>query len=105
MFYYRFYKRGFFMLQPRPIDLICCHAIDGGITPLRIRVKDEDGQYQAYAVREYRDLSHQGTRFMPDGVYVSDNTLIFECKILVFGREKKVRLYSNDPYLSWVMTP
>lgn len=93
------------MPRPRPIDLICCHANNGGVTPLRIRVKDEDGQYQAYAIKEYRELSHQGARIMPDGVYVSDNTLIFECKIMVFGKEKKVRIYSNNPYLSWVMTP
>lgn len=92
-------------MMTRPIDLICCHNQEGEVKPLRIRVQDEDGQYQAYAIKEYRDLSHQGTRMMPDGVYVSDNTLIFECKITVFGRDKLVRLYCNDPYLAWKMTP
>ena len=93
------------MQRPRPIDLICCHGTKGEVTPIRIRVRDEDGQYQAYSIQEYRDLSHQGARQMPDGVYVSDNTLVFECKINVFGKEKLVRVYSNNPYLSWVMTP
>lgn len=93
------------MQRPRPIDLICCHGAKGELTPIRIRVRDEDGQYQAYSIKAYRDLSHQGARQMPDGVYVSDNTLVFECKIIVFGKEKMVRVYSNNPYLSWVMTP
>ncbi len=89
---------------PKEVDLICCHGMQGEVTPIRLRVKDEDGQYQSYTIKEYRDLSHQGTRIMPDGVYVTDHTLIFECKIAVFGQERKVRLYSNEPYLSWKMT-
>ena len=34
------------MQRPRPIDLICCHGTKGEVTPIRIRVRDEDGQYQ-----------------------------------------------------------
>ena len=88
----------------KEIDLICLHGTKGEVTPLRLRLKDEDGQYQAYTIKEYRDLSHQGTRLMPDGVYVTNQTLIFECKIIVFGRERKIHLYSNEPYLNWIMT-
>ena len=39
-----------------------------------------------------------------DGLIVTNNTLNFECKINVFGREKTIRLYSNPPYLEWKMT-
>lgn len=92
------------MTDLKPIDLILCHNQDGSIQPLRLRVKDEDGQNQAFTIKEYRDLSHQGARTMPDGVSVSDKTLIFECMILVWGTERRVRLYSHPPYLSWKMT-
>ena len=84
-----------------PVDAICLHSKEGDIVPLRIRMADEDGLYQAYSIKEYRDLSHQGTREMPDGMYVSDNTLVFECKIIVFGHEKRVRLYNNPPNPEW----
>ncbi len=93
------------MPKPRQIDLICCHDRQGEITPLRLRVKDDDGQYQSYTIRSYKDLSHQGTRITADGIYVTDKTIIFECMIHVFGQEKKVNLYCNEPYLSWTMTP
>lgn len=86
------------------IDLICLHSKDGEIQPLRLRVMDEEGLYQAFSIKSYRDLSHQGARTMPDGVSVSDKTKIFECKIIVFGQAKSVRLYSNPPYLEWKMT-
>ncbi len=92
------------MTNIQPIDLIVCHNSDGSIQPLRLRLQDEDGQYQAFSIKEYRELSHQGARTMPDGVSVSDKTLIFECKILVWGTERIVRLYSNPPFLSWKMT-
>lgn len=91
-------------MTKKEIDLICLHGTNGEVTPIRLRLKDEDGQYQAYTIKEYRDLSHHGTQLMPDGVYVTDKTLIFECKIIVFGREKRIRLYSNEPYLSWILT-
>ena len=62
----------------KPVDVICQHSADGTIIPLRIWLTDEDGMKQTYTIKGYRDLSHQGTREMPDGVYVSNNTLIYE---------------------------
>ena len=91
-------------MKRREIDLICCHGMKGEVTPLRLRLKDEDGQYQAYSIREYKNLSHQGTKVRPDGVFVTDKTLVFECKIIVLGRERIIHLYSNEPYLEWIMT-
>ncbi len=85
-------------------DVICLHSKDGTIIPLRVRLVDEDGLQQAYSIKEYRDLSHQGARMMPDGMCVTNNTLIFECKISVFGREKKINLYSDPPNLIWKVT-
>ena len=86
------------------VDLICQHSIDGTITPLKIRFKDDDGQWQAYIIKEYKDISHQGTRTMPDGVFITDNTIAFECKIKVFNQLKNIRLYYFNAANKWVMT-
>ena len=85
-------------------DVICLHSKDGKIIPLRVRLADEDGLQQAYSIKEYRELSHQGARMMPDGMCVTNNTLIFECKISVFGAEKRINLYSDPPNLVWKVT-
>ena len=42
------------------IDVMCTHTMDGKIIPMKIRLKDEDGMYQTFAVRAYRDLSVSG---------------------------------------------
>ncbi len=88
----------------RAVDVICQHSRDGTIFPIKIRTVDEDGEYQTYTIKGYRDLSHQGTREMPDGVYVTNDTLIFECFIAVFGRRRLVRLYYNPSGIVWKMT-
>ena len=88
----------------KAVDVICQHSRDGEIVPMRIRLTDEDGQKQAFRIKEYRDLSHQGTRTMPDGVYVTDKTLVYECKIVVFDRLRMVRLYYEPSAMVWKMT-
>ena len=37
----------------KPIDVICQHSRDGKITPMKIRVIDEDGEYQEYKIKGY----------------------------------------------------
>ena len=73
---------------------------------MRIRVKDEESEYQTSTIKEYRDVSHRGTRTMPDGVYINNNTIAFECKILIFGVKKLIRLYyqPNNTITIWHMT-
>ncbi|MCR5310925.1 MAG: hypothetical protein K6E32_05840 [Lachnospiraceae bacterium] len=88
----------------KPVDVICEFSRDGTIIPIKIRTADEDGEYQTYIIKEYRDLSHRGTRSMPDGVYVTDETLIFECNIIVFGCKKLIRLYYKTGEHCWIMT-
>ena len=39
-------------------DVICQHKIDGSIIPLKIRILDEDGEYQVYNIRSYKDVSN-----------------------------------------------
>jgi len=86
------------------VDVICQHTKDGNLIPMRIRVKDEEGEYQTYTTKEYRDVSHRGTRTTPDGVYINNNTFAFECKILVFGVKKLIRFYYQPNNTIWHMT-
>ena len=88
----------------RAVDVICQHSKDGEIIPIRVRLTDEDGQRQAYTIKEYKDLSHQGTRTMPDGIYVTDKSVIFECRISVFDRLRMIRLYYDPESMVWRMT-
>ncbi len=90
--------------EMRTVDVICQHSRDGTVSPMRIRTVDEDGEYQTYTVKGFRDVSYQGAREMPDGVYVSDRTLVFECGIMVFGRRRIVRLYYEPSSTTWRMT-
>lgn len=70
--------------KAKPVDVIYQHSRDGSITPIKVRVVDEEGEYQEYKIKGYRDMSHRGTRMMPDGLYITDKTFIFECNIEVF---------------------
>ena len=90
--------------KPKEVDVICQHSSDGSIIPLRVRMTDEDGLRQAFTIKEYKDLSHKGTRTMPDGMHVTDLTLIFQCKICVIDRERIITLYLDPPNLVWKMT-
>jgi hypothetical protein len=71
--------------------------------PMRIRLKDEEGEYQTYTIKEYRDVSRRGTRTMPDGVYITNNTFAFECKILVFSVKKLIRLCYQPNNTIWLL--
>ncbi len=77
----------------KPIDVICEHTADGSIIPLKLRVKDDNGEYQSYRIDSYRDLSGRGSYDTQDGIYVTNETVYFLCSISVFGRSKNVRLY------------
>ena len=86
------------------LDVICQHTADGEIIPLRIRIRNEEGEYLTFSIREYRDLSHRGTYTTGDGAFVTNNTLVFECHIEVFGAQKTVRLYYDVNRSLWRYT-
>ena len=44
---------GIMAAELKPIDVICQHSRDGKITPMKIRVIDEDGEYQEYKIKGY----------------------------------------------------
>ncbi len=90
--------------EAKPVDVICQQNRDGTMIPMRVRLTDEEGATQTYTIKEFRDLSHQGTREMPDGMYVTDMTFVYECQVLAFGRYKMIRLYYEPSGTVWKMT-
>lgn len=78
------------------VDVICQHKADGTVIPLRLRVRDEDGVYQVYQIKAYREVSNYGTYLMPNESVVTSTVRKFECKITVFRIEKMVVLYYNS---------
>ena len=92
------------MDKRRDVDVICQHSSDGTVMPIKIRFKDEDEQWQTYIIKGFKDISHQGTRTLPDGMFITDNTIAFECKIKVFENIRMIRLYYFPFVTKWVMT-
>lgn len=75
------------------VDVIALHKKDGAIIPLRIRLIDEEGENKEYTIKQYRDVSGQGAREMPDGMYICDAIFAYECYIVVAGVRRLIRLY------------
>ncbi len=69
--------------------------------PLRLRIQDEEGEFHAYTVKGYRDLSHKGKYTMPNGVIATSEIFPFECRINVFGAVKVVSIYYNSTENVW----
>ncbi len=81
------------------VDVICEHKADGGIIPMRLRFMNDDGEYENYNIKGYREAEQKSTRTTSDGIYVSESTFIFECMIVVMNAKRIVRLY-YDPRIS-----
>lgn len=80
-------------MDSKNIDVVCTFTRDKQIIPMKIRLKDEDGMYQTFAVRAYRDLSVSGNYTLGNEVVVTGvDIYAFEVKILVFGVEKTMKI-------------
>lgn len=86
------------------IDVICQYTADGNIIPLRIRVKDGDGEYHSFTIKGYKELSHPGEYISPYGTMVHSRNWSFECKIQVFDSVKLVNLFFNSNENLWKIT-
>ena len=86
------------------IDVICEHKSDGSIIPMRLRFMNDDGEYETYTIKGYRESEKKGTHTTADGIYVGDSTFIFECMVICNNMKRVVRLY-YDPRSgsSWKM--
>lgn len=83
------------------IDVICQHTRDGNIIPMRIRLVDEDGEYQTYSIKAYKDITNHGSYTMPNGVPSTSHTWTFDCKIQVFNQIKMIRIFYNTYENKW----
>jgi len=88
----------------KPVDVICRIDREGAVAPLKIRVTDEDGEYQTYKIETFTELKHTGGTTLSDGVFVSGKLNIFECFITSYGRRRMIRLYYNPNDMFWQMT-
>lgn len=77
------------------IDVICQHKKDGSIAPMKVRLQDEDGEYQIFLIKAYKCLSRPGSFSMPNGISATSHTWQFECKIMVFNMETSIFLFYN----------
>ncbi len=78
------------------VDVICQHKADGSIIPLRLRFMNEEGEYQSFPIKGFREAEKKGTHTTEDGIYVGDYTFVFECLIISMNMKRIVRLY-YDP--------
>ena len=83
------------------VDVICEHKADGSLIPMRFRLMNDDGVYEAYTIKGYRQLFHKETYTTPDGVYVCSKDRVFECRVLILDIYRTVRLYFNIDRCSW----
>ncbi len=83
------------------VDVICQYSKDGKIIPLRLRLTDEDGERQAFTIKQYRDLTPHEAGTVSDYVTYRNNNRTFECKIQVFGNLKTVKLFFNSNEHRW----
>ena len=83
------------------VDVICEHKADGSVIPLRFRLLNEDGAYEAYTIKGYRQLYSKETYRTPDGVYVCSKDRVFECRVLILDMYRTVRLYFDIDKVSW----
>lgn len=84
------------------IDVICAHTKEGKVIPMKLRVKDEDGETQSFVVQEYRELTYCGGHNPSDGVPVFGNYIVsYECKINVLGKARWLKIAYHSKEMIW----
>lgn len=83
------------------IDVICQYTKEGQIIPLRLRFQDEDGLYQIYNVKGYKELSRAGKYKTPYGTISHTSNWRFLCQIQVLSRLVNVELFFNSNDNLW----
>lgn len=83
------------------LDVICQFTSKGEVIPMRIRVKDEDGEFQTFNIKAYKELSSPGEYSSPYGTLVHSSNWTFSCKIQVFDQLKTIKLFYNTKENLW----
>ena len=85
------------------VDVIAEYKSDGTIIPMRFRMMNEDGEYEAFTIKAYKQMPKKGTYTTEDGVYICNEDLVFQCKVIVLNIERIVRLYFFKQKNSWIL--
>ena len=85
------------------LDVICQISHDGTVIPIKIRTADDEGELQTYSIKEYRQINHDSQIVKDDEICITYKTLVFDCRIPVFGRTQSARLYFNTEGSRWFM--
>lgn len=75
--------------RTRPAEVITQFTTDGKIIPIRIKLKDDDGAYQTYSIKGYKELTHY------------DCVLTYACKISVFDKIRIIKLIYQSHDCKW----
>ncbi len=51
------------------VDVICQHKSNGSILPLRILFKNDDGEYETYTFKGFREAEKKDTHTTADGIF------------------------------------
>ena len=87
------------------IDVICQFTRDALIIPIKIRFKDNDGVYQEYLIKAYKELPFGEDLLLPNGVHVKGNIRPFKCRVESFGKYVDFEIYYNSREALWKMSP
>lgn len=71
------------------IEVISKFMIDGTLIPIKIKVQDEDGEYQSFMVKGFKRIVCNAAH------------RCFDCKIEVFDHEQIVRIFYNSTDYKW----
>jgi hypothetical protein len=83
------------------VDVIAEFKSDGSIIPMRFRIVNDEGEYEQFSIRAYKQIDRIGTYTTEEGVYVCKDDMIFQCKIVRFDEEKMVKLFFFPRSCSW----
>lgn len=83
------------------VDVICEYKADGSIIPMRFRLMNDDGVFEAYTIKGYRQLFRKDVYTTPDGVTVCSRDRVYECRVVILDMYRTVRLYFNCDKNSW----
>lgn len=89
------------MIQNRFADVICQYTRDGRIIPLRVRLQDDDGMYQTYTIKSYKELSHAGSYKTPYGTISHSSNWNFLCRVQILDKLITMELFFNGSDNLW----
>lgn len=78
-----------------PVDMICQFTKDGYVIPIKVRMPDEDGEYQEYKIQGFREKSDvEGCK--------NAGILSLECRLITYGQIRIINLIFFSRDYRWI---